>query len=167
MLNAIGGRIYIGITDDKIVKGIVLNYKQRDTVRNDIVNSTYDFYPKCRTKNVEVFYLPVKDYSSDTYRSNLYVIKIIVHQGLTSKLYSMTKTGFNAMMRLQGQVANLTAEEIWDEIEKRIKSPTVSVNDAEFQDPVPEMVVEIKEEIKSDKKDFNINEIYDPLYPMK
>ena len=167
MLNAIGGRIYIGITDDKIVKGIVLNYKQRDTVRNDIVNSTYDFYPKCRTKNVEVFYLPVKDYSSDTYRSNLYVIKIIVHQGLTSKLYSMTKTGFNAMMRLQGQVANLTAEEIWDEIEKRIKSPTVSVNDAEFQDPVPEMVVEIKEEIKSDKKDFNINEIYDPFYPVK
>ena len=168
MLNALGGRIYIGITDDKIVKGIVLNYKQRDTVRNDIVNSTYDFYPKCRTKNVEVFYLPVKDYSSDTYRSNLYVIKIVVHQGSTSKLYSMTKKGFNAMMRLQGQVANLTAEEIWDEIEKRIKSPSIPVDDAEFQDPVPEMVVE-KEEIKSDQKNkvFNINEIYEPYYPVK
>ena len=37
-LNSQGGRIYIGINDLKIVKGILLDYKTRDTIRNELIN---------------------------------------------------------------------------------------------------------------------------------
>lgn len=140
MLNSKGGRIYIGINDDKVVKGILINYKQRDLVRNKIVNSTYEFFPNCRTKKIEVFFLPVKNYSTDAYRPSLYVIKIIVHQGDTSRLYSLTsKKGYNAMIRLPGQVATLSAQEIEEEIIKRHSNPDKPIDESVFQDPEPEI----------------------------
>ena len=140
MLNSKGGRIYIGINDEKIVKGILINYKQRDLVRNKIVNSTYEFFPNCRTKKIEVFFLPVKNFNTEAYRPSLYVIKIIVHQGDTTRLYSITsKKGYNAMIRLPGQVATLSAQEIEDEIIKRHCNPDKPVDDGLFQDPEPEI----------------------------
>ena len=85
MLNSIGGRIYLGITDDKIVKGIFLNYKKRDLIRNDLINYTYDFYPKCRTKKIDILFIPIKNMKKNKFQNTLYVIKIIVHQGDTDK----------------------------------------------------------------------------------
>ena len=58
-LNNNGGRIYIGINDLKIVKGIELDYKKRDTLRNELVNYTYDFYPKCRLNKINVYFIPI------------------------------------------------------------------------------------------------------------
>ena len=139
MLNSKGGRIYIGINDEKIVKGIFINYKQRDLVRNKIVNSTYDFFPNCRTKKIEVLFLPVKNFTTNSYRPSLYVIKIIVHQGDTTRLYSLTsKKGYHAMIRLPGQVATLSAQEIEEEIIKRHLNPDKPVEEISFVDPEPE-----------------------------
>ena len=136
-LNSKGGRIYIGITDSKIVKGIFMDYKKRDWIRNEIINYTYDFYPKCRTNKIDISFIPIKD-NDDNYEKNLFVIKIIVHQGETDQLYSMTEKGFNAYIRLPGQCAYLTALEIKDEIIKRSNNPDKGLNDLEFQDPEPE-----------------------------
>ena len=64
-LNTKGGRLYIGINEKNIVEGINLNYKKRDILRNDIVNLTYDFYPKCRVDKIFVYFIPIKEFPSN------------------------------------------------------------------------------------------------------
>ena len=135
-LNSKGGRIFIGINDDKIVNGILINYHQRDTITNDIVNLTYDFYPKCRTY-LDVNFIPIKNIN-DKYIENLFVIKIIVSQGEPKQLYSCTTKGFNSYLRLKGQCICLTAEEIKQELFKREKNSDFPINSKEFKDPIPE-----------------------------
>jgi hypothetical protein len=141
MLNSIGGRIYLGITDDKIVKGIFLNYKKRDLIRNDLINYTYDFYPKCRTKKIDILFIPIKNMKKNKFQNNLYVIKIIVHQGDTDKLYSISSKCYISYLRLPGQCANLTAAEISEEIIQRNKNPKNPINSLEFNDPQPEEIL--------------------------
>ena len=53
-LNSHGGRIYIGIDDLKRVKGIVLTYKNCDSLRNRLVGYSNDFFPKCRLDKIKV-----------------------------------------------------------------------------------------------------------------
>ena len=135
-LNSKGGRIFIGINDDKIVNGILMKYHDRDKNTNEIVNLTYDFYPKCRTC-IDVIYIPIKN-KDNNYINNLYVVKIIVSQGETNQLYSFTTKGFNSYLRLKGQCINLTAEEIRNELFKREKNPENKINKNEFKDPEPD-----------------------------
>ncbi len=137
-LNSKGGRIYIGIDDKKIIKGIQLEYKKFDEIRNNIINYTFDFFPKCRINKIRVYFIPIKN-ENNLYIKNLYVIKIIINQGDTNQLYSIIeKGGFISFMRLSGQCANLTAQEIRDEIIQRNKFPGELINENEFQDPQPE-----------------------------
>ena len=136
-LNSKGGRIYIGISDDKVVHGNLLNYHEKDKNTNEIVNLTYDFFPKCRTK-VDVTFIPIKN-KDNKYIKNLYVIKIIVSQGDTDTLYSITnKGGFISYLRLKGQCALLTAEEIKKELINRDKNPEKPISPKEFNDPQPD-----------------------------
>ena len=119
-LNSHGGRIYIGINDLRIVKGIHLDYKKRDLVRNELINYTYDFYPKCRLNKINVYFIPIKSRQNNNNIKNLYVINIIILPGEPYNLYSMTnKSGYISTIRLPGQCVNLTAEEIHNEILKR------------------------------------------------
>ena len=135
-LNSQGGRIFIGINDDLIVNGILINYHQRDVISNEIVNLTYDFYPKCRT-NIDVNFIPIKNIN-DKYIENLYIIKIIISKGEPKQLYSCTTKGFNSYLRLKGQCISLTAEEIKYELFKREKNSDFPINPKEFKDPIPE-----------------------------
>ena len=152
-LNNKGGRLYLGINDSKTVIGVNLSYKKRDALRNILVNTTYDFYPKCRLDKLKVFYIPIKNYNDNTFINNLYVIKIIIYPGEQNILYSMTNKGFTSSLRLQGQCANLTAEEIYKEIIRRgqIKINYSEINLNEFNDPEPEINFESKEESDDDK----------------
>ena len=137
-LNSKGGRIFIGIDDNKIVRGIQLDYKKLDETRNNLINYTYEFFPKCRLNKINVLFIPIK-YVNDIYIQNLYVIKIIIHQGETNQLYSIIdKGGFISYLRLPGQCANLTAEEIRDEIIRRYISPETPIDEKEYVDPEPE-----------------------------
>ena len=143
-LNSNGGRLYLGINDQKIVKGVVLNYKRCDALRNLLVNYTYDFYPKCRLDKIKVYFIPIKNIQDNKFINNLFVVKIIVLQGEPYILYSMTNKGFNSSIRLQGQCANLTAEEIYKEIIKRgaLQKNYEAINhnmNNEFKDPEPEV----------------------------
>ena len=59
-LNSRGGRLYLGINNQNIVKGLILNSQARDNSRNSLVNLTYDFYPNCRLDKILVYFIPVK-----------------------------------------------------------------------------------------------------------
>ena len=161
-LNSKGGRLYLGINDQKIVKGVVLNYKRCDALRNLLVNYTYEFYPKCRLDKIKVFFIPIKNMKDDKFINNLYVVKIIILPGEPNILYSMTNKGFNSAIRLPWQCANLTAEEIYKEIIKRgdlqknYENGNFQINNNEFKDPEPEINFDAQDEI--DENDWIINE---------
>lgn len=160
-LNGSGGRLYLGINDQKIVKGVVLNYKRCDALRNLLVNYTYDFYPKCRLDKIKVFFIPIKSMKDSKFINNLYIVKIIVLPGEPNILYSMTNKGFNSAMRLQGQCANLTAEEIFREIIKRgsLQNDYNNINliKNNFNDPDPEKNFDV-DNIIDDENDWIIND---------
>lgn len=120
-LNCQGGRIYLGITDQKVVKGMQLDYKGRDTIRNELINYTYDFFPKCRINQlINIYFIPIKSMQNNKIINNLNVIKIIILPGEPYHLYSITnKGGYTSMIRLPGQCLKLTAEEIFSEIIRR------------------------------------------------
>ena len=140
-LNAEGGRIYIGIDDNRIVKGISLNEKEIDILGNELVNYTYNFYPPLRLENkIRVDFIPIKDKKNKNIKG-LFVIKIIVKQGDPKKLYSLNKDNcYKSSMRLKGQVANLTTEEIYQEIIKRYNNEVKMVDENEFNDVEPEPI---------------------------
>ena len=160
-LNNKGGRLYIGINDQKVVKGVILNYKKCDSLRNLLVNYTYDFYPKCRLDKIKVYFIPVKNMKDNKFINDLYVVKIIVLQGDPFILYSMTNKGFKSAIRLQGQCANLTAEEITKEIIRRgklgeqLKFDYSNYSNNQFNDPEPEKNYEDKSE--NNENDLHIN----------
>ena len=119
-LNSKGGRIFIGITESCIVKGLFLDYKARDIIKNDLINLTYDFCPKCRLDKISIYYIPVNSLINNKNIEGLCVIKIIIMPGELYNLYSISnKGGFISTLRLPGQCINLTAEEIHEEIIKR------------------------------------------------
>ena len=118
-LNNHGGRIYIGINDLRIVKGLHLNNDERDNIKKELLDYTNDFYPECRT-NISVKFIPIRNMQNKQIINSLYVIKINVMPGDPYQLYSLTnKDGFISTLRLPGQCINLTAEEIYTEIMKR------------------------------------------------
>jgi len=159
-LNNKGGRLYLGINDQKVVKGVILNYKKCDSLRNLLVNYTYDFYPKCRLDKIKVYFIPIKSMKDNKFINDLYVVKIIVMQGDPFILYSMTNKGFKSAIRLQGQCANLTAEEITKEIIRRgklgeqQKFDYSNYSNNQFNDPEPEKNYEDESE---NNKDMQIN----------
>ena len=152
-LNSRGGRIYLGIRDDKKVKGMILDYKTRDNFRNIIINYTVEFFPICRDK-LKIDYIPVKNSKDDKFISNLYVVKIIIYPGEPNILYSLSTNCYMSTIRLQGQCANLTAEEILHEINKRSQLKNNNpVNLDEFHDVEPEIYMDIE--------DININDSFE------
>ena len=81
-----------------------------------------NFYPKINKKKFLKFYaIPVKNNQNGKIIPNLFIFKIIAKKGDPSILYSMTNNGLTLSIRLYGQCANLTAEEIHKEIIERSK----------------------------------------------
>lgn len=139
-LNSQGGRLYIGINGQKIVKGIVLNYKNRDLLRNYLVNLTYDFYPKCRLDKIFVYFIPIKDTFTEQFIRNLYIIKIVIYPGDPGILYSMTNFGYKSTLRVNDKCIKLNTTEISKEIIKRDElKNNKNINKNIIKDPEPEV----------------------------
>ena len=140
-----------------------MNYKKCDSLRNLLVNYTYDFYPKCRLDKIKVYFIPIKSMKDNKFINDLYVVKIIVMQGDPFILYSMTNKGFKSAIRLQGQCANLTAEEITKEIIRRgklgeqQKFDYSNYSNNQFNDPEPEKNYEDESENNNDMQINNKN----------
>ena len=164
-LNSNGGRIYIGIKDQKIVTGIELTYKDQDLFRNSLVLYGSEFYPRCRLDKIKVYFIPIKNMFTKQFINNYYVVKIIILPGNPFKLYSMTYKGFNSAKRLQGQSVNLTSDEIEKEIVERallkLNAPfQLNTNYDEFNDPKPEInmdYIDKKENEKENEKEKEKN----------
>lgn len=159
-LNNRGGRIYIGINDKKVVRGVILTYKDCNIFSNHLVGLSNDFYPKCRLDKIKVYFIPIKNSFTKKFINNLYVVKIIILSGDPYSLYSITKKGaFISAIRKQSQVFNLDAEEIANQIierndlkknkENQIQIPNLNL---EFNDPEPAKNIYISknEDIKSE-----------------
>jgi hypothetical protein len=159
-LNSNGGRIYIGINDQRVVRGVVLTYKNCDIFRNTLVGFMNDFYPKCRLDKIKVYFIPIKNPFTKKYINDLYVVKIIILPGDPYILYSITKRGgFISAIRRQSQVFNLDAEEITKEIiarnelkknsKNQIQIPNLNIG---FNDPEPEINLEISHTFEEKEK---------------
>ena len=140
-LNSQGGRLYIGINDQNIVKGIVLNYKKRDNLRNSLINLTYDFYPKCRLDKFFIYFIPIKNMKDQDFVPNLYIIKIRIYPGNKNKLYSMINVGYQSTIRRDGKCIELDSNEIYEEIIRRDedKYNNQEEKDINIKDPEPEV----------------------------
>ena len=172
-LNSQGGRIYIGIKDQNIVKGMELSYKDQDNFRNSLVLYGSEFYPKCRIDKIKVYFIPLKNMITQKFINNFFVVKIIIYPGEPYKLYSMTVKGFNCFKRYKGQSVNLTADEIEKEIVDRgfLKiNQNNNIKLEDYDDPKPEINLDFtfekekkdKDEpiIKLQKNNVNKNEEY-------
>ena len=168
-LNSQGGRLYIGIDEQNIVKGIELNYKKRDNLRNSLINLTFDFYPKCRLDKIFVYFIPIKDPYSNNFVKKKYVIKIRVYPGDPEVLYSMSnKGGYHSTIRRNGQCVELNSTEIYNEIIERDELKNIQNNnnhvikENDIKDPEPEINQQDLENDDDDYEDipaFGINNL--------
>jgi len=124
-LNRRGGRIYIGIDDDRTVRGIKLTAKQRDTLKLDIQRITEQFEPKIsNSEMVKIVFLPIKaSHGKNEIIKGTFVAKIIVKQGDPKKLYSARRDVLEAYIRNDGQSKALEVREIYEMILARDKNP--------------------------------------------
>ena len=164
-LNSQGGRLYIGIDDQNIVKGIVLNYKKRDNLRNALINLTYDFYPKCRLDKIFIYFIPIKSKKTQKFFNNLYIIKIRIYPGDPEYLYSMINVGYQSCIRENGICKNLNSTQIQKEIIERNEYQYMNNNEKykfilkekEIKDPEPEINYEDLE--RNDEPIFENNNL--------
>ena len=162
-INSSGGRLYIGITDQKNIKGIALNNNYLNSFQNLLFSIIDDFSPKISDGKIKIYYIPIKNIETDKYIDNLYVVKLIIYPGDPKILYSLSKKGFYSSIRLQGQCANLTAEEIHKNIiEKHKNNNIANINkDKDFDDPSPEVIDNINNmnfEDEDDENQINLNQ---------
>lgn len=151
-LNAKGGRIYFGINDTSQVIGMFILPKQRDTFRNELFNLTKEFFPSCRHNKIIIQYIPIKN-KNNKFESNLFVTKMIIKQGDIGCLYSIKRDSYKSFMRMPGQVVYLSAEEIFKEIEQRVKGnyQYLQVPDENFIDPEPDAFLNNENEGRKEK----------------
>lgn len=169
-INSSGGTLYIGIDDERSIKGVPTD-GDVNFYNNLILNMVKDFTPKIEPKEFLKFHaIPVKNNINGNYIDNLFVFKIIIKRGDPYILYSSSSEKLNSTIRLQGQCANLTAEEICKEIiernKKKLTLKKINNNDdnVEKKEPTPtpiQQLIENNEEKKknnSQKKDKVIKE---------
>lgn len=136
-LNNKGGRIYFGINDQKYVKGNKLTYEQRDKLSLELINLASGFYPECKTSKISVHFIPIKSLNQQ-FLKDRYVTKVIIKQGDTDKLYSISSKVYESYKRVHSLVSTLKPESIAAEIYKRKSNPEKPIPDSEFIDPEPE-----------------------------
>ena len=138
-LNTKGGRLYIGIDDDfEVIGCYIRNLTEKNQIKNNLINLVSDFYPKVENNKIKVHFIPIKDYFSNKFIKNYYVIKIIVSQGNIHELYSICKDSYHSFLRLPGIVRELAVEDIKEEIIKRLSTEEKPVQPQEFEDIEPD-----------------------------
>ena len=168
-LNSKGGRIYIGVEDTKKVFGLNLKYKERDTLRSDLIALANDIYPSVRVEKIKIDFIPIKNHISGKYKRDLYVIKIVVLPGEPFLLYSSysKNNGILSYLRNQSQVFSLNISELYTEINKRyeirkaINRYSLNDNNSLFDDPEPDIAMNFdsdNDEVDNKSKEDNNND---------
>lgn len=138
LLNSEGGRIYIGISEDKQVLGIDFdNSKEKDEINQTLNNLVKDFYPSIRKGEIKIIFIPFKDIK-DNFIKGLYVIKIIVPQGNVNELYSIEQKKFESYIWEDGETKKFDCDMIEKEMIKRFKKEKKSIDNSIYNDIEPE-----------------------------
>jgi len=157
-INRRGGRIYLGIDDNRCVQGMDLTYKQRDMLKLEIQDLIKTFEPDVVNQElVVIFFLPVMRPNDDKPIPGVFVVKILVKQGDTSQLYSVSKALLECYIRNDGRVDLLNARETADYIKKKDKNPEKGLPAEEFEDPSPEKICDVF--YRNENKHFNMAQI--------
>ena len=166
-INSNGGRLYIGINDLRVIKGVVTNEKvtRYEEKIKDLIRC---FSPPIEGNEFIKFYaIPIKNNQNGKIIDNLFVFKIIIKKGDPYKLYSISSKEFISSIRIQGQSVNLTAEEIHKEIIERkkkkieLKDNNKLEEEFDMSDPAPFISQKIinNEEMKAKSKIIKNNNI--------
>ena len=162
-LNSRGGRLYLGINNQNIVKGLILNSKARDNSRNSLVNLTYDFYPNCRLDKILIYFIPVKNPRTNEFIPKRYIVKIRVYPGDPDVLYSMTSTGYHSIIRRNDIIYELSSAEICqeiiarDEIKKIKNKDNNYIKELNIKDPEPEININDDNDEENDLPLFGVD----------
>ncbi|KAL4498464.1 hypothetical protein ABPG72_013270 [Tetrahymena utriculariae] len=127
-LNCSGGALLIGINDqDYKVKGIQLTTKQREEFQKYIDDKILCFIHPIVKNEVKVSFIPIRQ--GDTWKKNLYVIRVLIQQGKTDEVYTFSSENFEmlASVRRQSSCFILKQEHIKNEIQSRIKFPILKI----------------------------------------
>ena len=140
-LNTNGGRIYIGINDKKMVKGVSIREKIV-FYEKKILGLANNFFPKIKPENYFKFYaIPIRDKNNGRIINNLFIFKILIKKGEQTKLYYVFNNILNISIRQAGQCPNLKASEIHEKIIERknmeFKNNLIKEENLDMDDPAP------------------------------
>ncbi|KAH7824777.1 putative ATP-binding protein [Monocercomonoides exilis] len=100
-LNTDGGSIYFGVEDDGAIKGIELNRKDRDQLRQGIDQIINRYRPQVDPSLYRLDFISVIDPKSEHQNLNLCVVRITVQKG-TAPVYFVGGGKFSAYLRRDG-----------------------------------------------------------------
>ena len=161
-INSSGGKLYIGIDDERAIKGVPTD-GDITFYENLIFSMVNDFSPKIVPNEFLKFYaIPVKNNIDGNIIDKLFVFKIIIKRGDPTILYSSSSQKLNSTIRLQGQCANLTAEEICKEIIERNRKKVTTTNNNNHDDfdkneptPLQQLIINNEENKKNNSQKIN------------
>ena len=163
-LNTNGGRLYIGIHDDKTIRGVAINQPLKN-YETKIFKMVKNFQPPIKPEDYFKFYaIPIKNNKNGRIINNLYVFKIIIKKGDPTQLYYVFDIGLNISTRQAGQCPNLKASEIHEKIieRKNIKNlqqnKIIENDDIDMNDPEPLINQKSKEK---EKQILNLPKLYE------
>jgi mRNA-degrading endonuclease toxin of MazEF toxin-antitoxin module len=119
-LNSKGGRIYYGITDDRIVKGVHLTLDQYDEINKTIYNNIANINPALSPDYYHISYHPV--YDIDRHKiENLIIVEVAVPPSPNENTIHFVN-GNELYVRVRGVKKKLIGNEIVSFIRKKIIS---------------------------------------------
>lgn len=116
-LNTIGGVLYYGITDDHVVKGLVLTSSQRDKLRLGIDQCCNAFHPEVDPGKVSIRFEKVL-YSDGGERRDAFVVVIRVQKGDPGVIYFTPD--HKAWVKRQASIRELKSTSLVAFIKKKI-----------------------------------------------
>ncbi|MEG0774062.1 ATP-binding protein [Clostridium sp.] len=121
-LNSQGGRIYYGITNDRVIKGVKANPEKKDEINRIIYNNLANIQPPISPDYFEINYYPILNSSNEAIE-DLYIIEVITPLSYDrSAIYFIN--GNNLFVRVNGVKKKLCGNEIVSFIRKKLLEET-------------------------------------------
>ena len=114
-LNGDGGTLFLGVEDDGMVSGILLNHKQRDDIRKRITDAVKEFFPAVEAHLYEINFCPVYDAKGNKI-DDLWIIDVTVRSGDAPVYWASNHKGL-AYIKTQGGISCIPPSML----ERRIK----------------------------------------------
>lgn len=115
-LNSNGGTIYYGISDDKRVKGINLNYNEKDEIKRGVFDAVGAITPNISPDNINLDFRDVYNIKSEKLH-NVYVLEVQINPPIDKKEVYVYKDEIH--LRVNGVKKKLQGYEIVDYIRRK------------------------------------------------